>query len=170
MEGILNAIVLNLPLILCLLAGVSLLVVGTNIALNLILRIFLGANGLALATSIAGWVGTVTMLILLRKRFGDYPESLYVVMGKVKKDKYYPYHPMTVMLLCAFLPLILGASVGPEAGLTGIIAALCYWVGDNVTYAKEHAEEYSDKGCEEKWWFRYGFAYSTTGAYDFSRN
>ena len=37
------------------------------------------------------------------------------------------------MLLCALLPLLLGASVGPEAGLTGIIAALCYWVGDNVT-------------------------------------
>ena len=49
---------------------VSLLVVATNITLNLILRIFFGANGLALATSIAGWTGTVTMLILLRRRFG----------------------------------------------------------------------------------------------------
>ena len=49
---------------------VSLLVVATNIVLNLILRVFLGANGLALATSIAGWTGTVTMLILLRRRFG----------------------------------------------------------------------------------------------------
>ena len=82
----------------------------------------------------------------LRKRFGDYPESLDVIMGKVKKDKYYPYHPMAVMLLCAFLPLILGASVGPEAGLTGIIAALCYWVGDNVTFAKQNADWFSELG------------------------
>ncbi len=49
---------------------VSCLVVALNIALNLILRIFLGANGLALATSIAGTTGMVTLLLLLKKRFG----------------------------------------------------------------------------------------------------
>ena len=49
---------------------VSCLVVALNIALNLILRIFLGANGLALATSIAGTTGMLTLLFLLRKRFG----------------------------------------------------------------------------------------------------
>ena len=49
---------------------VSCLVVAVNIVLNLILRIFLGARGLALATSIAGCTGMVTMLLLLKKRFG----------------------------------------------------------------------------------------------------
>ncbi|MBR1821939.1 MAG: murein biosynthesis integral membrane protein MurJ [Clostridia bacterium] len=49
---------------------VSCLVVGLNIALNLILRIFLGANGLALATSIASTTGMLAELILLKKRFG----------------------------------------------------------------------------------------------------
>ena len=49
---------------------VSCLVVSVNIVLNLILRIFLGARGLALATSIAGCTGMVTMLILLKRRFG----------------------------------------------------------------------------------------------------
>ena len=44
---------------------------------------------------------------------------------------------VAVMLICAFIPLVFGASVGPEAGLTGIIAALCYWIGDNVSYAKQ---------------------------------
>lgn len=83
---------------------------------------------------------------LMHKRFGNYPEELPVVMRKVKVDKYYDYHPMLVMLVCAFLPLLLGASVGPEAGLTGIIAALCYWVGDNVSYAKENATLYSEVG------------------------
>jgi len=48
---------------------VSCLVVATNIVLNLILRIFLGANGLALATSIAGYTGMFTLLFLLKKRF-----------------------------------------------------------------------------------------------------
>ena len=48
---------------------VSLLVVATNIVLNLILRRFMGARGLALATAIAGYVGMFTLLILLKKRF-----------------------------------------------------------------------------------------------------
>ena len=81
---------------------------------------------------------------LVRRRYGDYPEELPVVLGKIKRDRHYDYKPMPVMLICAFLPLILGASVGPEAGLTGIIAGLCYWIGDNVKYAREHAEEYSE--------------------------
>jgi len=49
---------------------VSCLVVALNIALNLVLRIFLGANGLALATSIAGTTGMCALLLLLKKRFG----------------------------------------------------------------------------------------------------
>ena len=83
---------------------------------------------------------------ILRKTSGDYPESLDIVLGKIKKDHHYPYHPMLVMLLCAFLPLVFGASVGPEAGLAGIIAALCYWVGDNVTFAKQNMDLYSRVG------------------------
>ena len=83
---------------------------------------------------------------LLRRRFGDYPEDLATVMGKVRREKHYDYRPMAVILLCALLPLIFGASVGPEAGLTGIVTALCYWVGDNVTYAKRNAALYSELG------------------------
>ncbi len=83
---------------------------------------------------------------LLHKRFGDYPEDLPTVLGKVKREKHYDYHPMLVILLCALLPLIFGASVGPEAGLTGVIVALCYWVGDNVTYARQNASLFSELG------------------------
>ena len=84
---------------------------------------------------------------LVRRKYGDYPEELPVVLGKVRKEKHYDYSNMLVILVCAFLPLVFGSSVGPEAGLTGIIAGLCYWVGDNVKYAKEHAEEYSEIGA-----------------------
>jgi putative peptidoglycan lipid II flippase len=48
---------------------IACLVVTLNIVLNIILRKFLGANGLALATSIAGAVGMFTMFLILRKRF-----------------------------------------------------------------------------------------------------
>ena len=43
---------------------------ATNIALNRILREFLGVYGLALATSIAGFVSVVALYVLLRKRLG----------------------------------------------------------------------------------------------------
>ena len=67
-------------------------------------------------------------------------------MEKLQTEKYYDYRPIIPMLICAFVPLVCCASVGPEAGLTGIIAALCYWTGDNVTYAKEHTREFSQIG------------------------
>ena len=84
---------------------------------------------------------------LVRRRCGDYPEELPEVLGQIKKNRHYDYSKMAVMLVCSFIPLVLGASVGPEAGLTGIIAGLCYWVGDNTRYAKEHSEEYSEIGA-----------------------
>ncbi len=83
---------------------------------------------------------------ILHKKHGDYPDELGVVLAKIQKEKHYDYHPIKVMLVCAFIPLVCGASVGPEAGLTGIIAALCYWIGDNVSYAKNNAAEFSQIG------------------------
>ena len=49
---------------------VACLVVVSNIILNLILRRFLGARGLALATSLSSYIGSVTMFILLRRKLG----------------------------------------------------------------------------------------------------
>lgn len=83
---------------------------------------------------------------LLHKKFGNYPEELKVILAKIKTENHFAYHPMLVRLLCAFIPLVIGASVGPEAGLTGLIAGLCYWVGDNIKIANEHKKEYSMLG------------------------
>lgn len=83
---------------------------------------------------------------VFRKRYGDYPEELETVLGKVKKEKHYEYKNMLVMLLAALFPLLIGSSIGPEAGLTGVIVGLCYWAGNNVKFAGEHAKEYSKIG------------------------
>lgn len=83
---------------------------------------------------------------VFRKIFGDYPEELETVMGKVKKEKHYDYSHMLVMIIAALLPLLIGSSVGPEAGLTGIIVGLCYWAGENLKFAKQHTREYSQIG------------------------
>lgn len=67
---------------------------------------------------------------LFTRRFGDYPETLPEVMAKVRSNGRYEYDKIGVMSAGAVLPLVFGGSVGPEAGLTGVIAALCTWVSD----------------------------------------
>lgn len=83
---------------------------------------------------------------LWKKKFGDYPEELGVVLGKVKKTGRYPYHNVFSILGAALLPLLFGASVGPEAGLTGVIAGLCTWVGDKLKRYKKEVEELTQIG------------------------
>ena len=78
---------------------------------------------------------------LFKKKFGDYPEELNVVIGKVKQTGRYPYHNVFSILGCALFPLVIGASVGPEAGLTGVIAGLCTWVGDKLKRFRKEVEE-----------------------------
>ena len=69
---------------------------------------------------------------LYDKHVGFAPEELNVVMGKVKGEGRYPYDHLGKRSLSALLPLLFGGSVGPEAGLTGVIAGLCTWVGDRM--------------------------------------
>lgn len=54
---------------------------------------------------------------------------------------------MLVMMIAALLPLLIGSSIGPEAGLTGIIVGLCYWAGDNLKFAGQNTKNYSQIGA-----------------------
>lgn len=83
---------------------------------------------------------------IFRKQYGDYPQELETVMKKVKAEKRYEYKNMLVMMVAALLPLLMGSSIGPEAGLTGIIVGLCYWAGDNLKFARQHAKKFSQIG------------------------
>ena len=92
-------------------------------------------------------VAGAAIIGIFRKIFGDYPEDLETVMGKVRTEKRYEYKNMLVMMVAALLPLLIGSSVGPEAGLTGIIVGLCYWAGDNLKFAKQNTRNYSQIGA-----------------------
>ena len=83
---------------------------------------------------------------LFRKKFGDYPEELNTVIKKVKEEGKYPYHNILPMSVSALLPLIFGASIGPEAGLTGVIAGLCSWVSDKIKKAGKEIQEFTKLG------------------------
>lgn len=69
---------------------------------------------------------------LYEKITGIKTDDLNQVMAKVKQDGRYPYDNLGKLSLAALLPLLFGGSIGPEAGLTGVIAGLCSWVGDRM--------------------------------------
>lgn len=69
---------------------------------------------------------------LYEKLTGTKTDDLNQVMAKVKQDGRYPYDSLGKLSLAALLPLLFGGSIGPEAGLTGVIAGLCSWVGDRM--------------------------------------
>lgn len=85
---------------------------------------------------------------LFRRKNGDYPEDMMVVFGKLKKDNTYPYRKILVILVAALLPLIFAASVGPEAGMVGVVVALCCWAGDNLRFAGSQSAYYSRVGAQ----------------------
>ncbi|MDO4485073.1 MAG: chloride channel protein [Bacillota bacterium] len=83
---------------------------------------------------------------LFRKRFGDYPQTMKTVVGTVKQTGSYPYNRIVVILIAAMLPLIFGSSVGPEAGMVGVLVALGCWANENLKFAKKNADFYSSVG------------------------
>ena len=83
---------------------------------------------------------------LWKQKYGDSPKELEEVITKVKKDKRYSYKNIFSNIISSISPLILGASIGPEAGLTGIIASLCTWVGDKLKRFNKELEELTSIG------------------------
>ncbi len=102
-----------------------------NIGINFVWEYIPGRFDIPFYTIIVCTVGSF-LIGLWRKKFGDYPEELQVVLGKVKKTGGYQYNNIFIILISALLPLLFGASVGPEAGLAGVIAGLCTWIGDKL--------------------------------------
>ena len=99
------------------------------------------AYPLILCTAGGFIIGIVRMLL------GDYPEDMMTVFRKLKKEKTYPYKNLPAIIICALLPLVFGASVGPEAGMVGVVAALCCFAADAMKLAKNRSEEYSRIGA-----------------------
>ncbi len=80
------------------------------------------------------------------KIFHASPDNMETVMAVIRKEGKYPSDRLIIRTVGALLPLVFGASLGPEAGLTGIIAGLCFWAGSKFRYAGKHIEELSQIG------------------------
>lgn len=81
-----------------------------------------------------------------QKRCGPYPQDMNAVMASVKATGRYEYRHMGASFVGALLPLLFGGSVGPEAGLTGVIAGLATWVGDKMRFMGGQIRELSQVG------------------------
>ena len=78
---------------------------------------------------------------LWKNKYGDSPEDLNKVIQTVTNDNRYSYNNFFPYIVSSILPLILGASIGPEAGLTGIIAGLFTWIGDKLKIFNDELDE-----------------------------
>lgn len=94
---------------------VACLVVALNIALNLILRRYMGARGLALATSIASYCGLIAMFVLLRRRMG------HLGMGSIAGEL---IKIIIAALGCAGACLAVGRLLPEAAGTLGAVGRL----------------------------------------------
>lgn len=83
---------------------------------------------------------------LWKNKYGDYPEDLNQVVKTVKQEHRYSYSNIFPTIVSAILPLVFGASVGPEAGLSGIIAGLYTWIGDKLKIFNDELEELAQIG------------------------
>ncbi|MCH3967776.1 MAG: chloride channel protein [Atopobiaceae bacterium] len=72
---------------------------------------------------------------LLLRRFHNPPTPMEDVMAEVRRTGGYHVHDLPSALATFAAPLVFGGSIGPEAGLTGLIAAGCTWIGDRLKRA-----------------------------------
>lgn len=83
---------------------------------------------------------------LWSKRFGPYPQEMSEILAIIKSGQPIPYNNLHIITISALLPLIFGGNIGPEAGLSGIIAGLCFWFSDRFKFIFSELEDLAQVG------------------------
>lgn len=79
---------------------------------------------------------------MVQLKFGDYPRSMHDNVAEAKKTGRMEYRKVLLpTILSAWIILTFGASVGPEAALTGIVGGATTWIIDHLKLSMAHKEE-----------------------------
>jgi len=91
------------------------------------------------------FIGAI-LIALVQKHYGPLPDTMEEVLGSVKRTGTYPHDALHHVAVAALLPLIFGGALGPEAGLTGLVVGICFWIGDNLQYRNEQVSALAEAG------------------------
>ena len=104
-----------------------------------------GVLGVLLYNLIVCFIGAL-FIALGQKHYGRLPDTMEEVLGRVKKTGHYPYSNLHHIAIAALFPLLFGGALGPEAGLSGLIAGLCCWIGDRLKYKGDQVAALAETG------------------------
>lgn len=78
---------------------------------------------------------------ICQKYLGPYPKEMEKILHEYKLTKTIDYRPLPKYIVCAFLPLIFGGSIGPEAGLFGMIAMFSTFLSVKIKNSNPELKE-----------------------------
>ncbi len=81
------------------------------------------------------------MIGLGQKFLGPYPKEMEEILHEYKLTKTIDYKPLPKYIVCAFLPLIFGGSIGPEAGLFGMVAMFSTFLSIKIKNSNPELKE-----------------------------
>lgn len=76
-----------------------------------------------------------------QKFLGAYPKEMNEILHEYKLTKTIDYKPLPQYIVCAFLPLIFGGSIGPEAGLFGMVAMFSTFLSIKIKNSNPELKE-----------------------------
>ncbi|MFV0559791.1 MAG: chloride channel protein [Enterococcus sp.] len=100
------------------------------------------STGIPFYPLVIGIVGAL-LIGLMHSKIGEkYPKTMHDVLAEYKQTKRVAYKKeVSKNVFSSLLILALGASVGPEAALSGIIGGLITWVGDRMKLTMRKRDE-----------------------------
>lgn len=82
---------------------------------------------------------------LTQKFIGAYPLTIAEILSETKIRGHFDYHRWWKILFAGLLILGSGASVGPEASASGLVAGMIYWLGCRYKLIRDHANSASNQ-------------------------
>ncbi|MDV0445895.1 putative ion-transport protein YfeO [Methanimicrococcus sp. At1] len=84
---------------------------------------------------------------LCKKYFGSVPGVLSIELEEIKRTKRADYKNLPAVAVSAFLPLVFGGSIGPEAALVSILGGLSTWIADHIKTTAKNVKAYTEIGA-----------------------